>query len=114
MPSHELLLDFQSDLVVTRRWAVSGIHYARTLEAWLERLDANADAALEVLGGVYGPRRASRALGQWRLFLLSTAETWAWRGGGEWMVSHYLLEPRGAGEPLTPRSQASRAAVAAG
>lgn len=28
-------------------------------------------------------------------FLLSTAEMWGWRGGDEWMLSHYLLERRG-------------------
>ena len=40
MPSHDLMLRFQEHLVVQDRWAVSGTHYARTLRAWLERLDA--------------------------------------------------------------------------
>ena len=42
MPSHDLMLRFQEHLVVQDRWAVSGTHYARTLRAWLERLDANS------------------------------------------------------------------------
>jgi len=94
MPSHDLLLHFQRDLEVRERWAVSGAHYARTLGAWLERLDANRERALRVLAGVVGDARAARALAGWRLFLLSTEQIWGWRGGNEWMVSHYLLEPR--------------------
>ena len=38
---------------------------------------------------------ARRLLGGWRLFLLSTREIWRYRGGNHWLVSHYLLEPRG-------------------
>ncbi len=95
MPSHELLARFDGDLVVADRWAVSGEHYARTLRSWLRRLDEHAAEALAILRRGRSEREARRLLGTWRLFLLSTAEMWAWRGGDEWMVSHYLLEPRG-------------------
>jgi cyclopropane-fatty-acyl-phospholipid synthase len=94
MPSHELLLRFQRDFEVHESWAVSGTNYARTLGAWLEGLDAHADRARIVLGERLGERRAARALGGWRLFLLSTEQMWGWRDGQEWMVSHYLLAPR--------------------
>ncbi|WP_372789087.1 cyclopropane-fatty-acyl-phospholipid synthase family protein [Paraconexibacter sp.] len=94
MPSHELLLHFQDDMVVTDRWAVDGTHYARTLVAWLANLDARRDEALEVLERVFPAREARRVLGGWRLFLISTDEIWRWRRGDEWLVSHYLLEPR--------------------
>ena len=94
MPSHELLLRFQHHLEVRESWALSGTHYARTLDAWLERLDAHADRACAVLGESVGERHAARALARWRLFLLSTEQVWGWRGGEEWMVSHYLLAPR--------------------
>ncbi len=95
MPSHELLGRFQHDLVLERRWAVDGTHYARTLAAWLERLDAGRDAALAILQRTTGsPREARRRLATWRLFLLSTYEIWNWRSGNEWLVSHYLLAPR--------------------
>lgn len=94
MPSHELLLHFQDDLVVRDRWVVDGTHYARTLVAWLANLDGRRDEALAILERVYPPREARRVLGGWRLFLLSTDEIWRWRGGDEWLVSHYLLEPR--------------------
>jgi len=94
MPSHELLLRFQRDLQVRESWAVSGTHYARTLAAWLARLDAHADRARDVLAEAVGGAHADRALGGWRLFLLSTEQMWGWRDGEEWMVSHHLLGPR--------------------
>ena len=70
-------------------------HYARTLRAWLDRLDARADEALAILERGAGRREARRLLATWRLFLLSTEEIWGWRDGDEWLVSHYLLERRG-------------------
>ncbi len=86
MPSHDLMLHFQEDLVVERRWAVAGTHYERTLRAWLERLDANHERAAELVGD---------QLNAWRLFMISTAEIWGYRQGSEWLVSHYLLGGRG-------------------
>ncbi|MDQ6835618.1 MAG: cyclopropane-fatty-acyl-phospholipid synthase family protein [Actinomycetota bacterium] len=95
MPSHELLTHFQRDLVVSDEWIVSGHHYARTLKAWLAQLDAQADAALEVLrASGRSEREARRLLATWRLFLISTEVIWRYRGGNRWLVSHYLLEPR--------------------
>lgn len=104
MPSHDLMARFQRDLVLEDRWAVPGVHYSRTLDAWLERLDARKDEALELLRGAAtaqgaggsAEREARRLLGVWRLFILSTREIWGWRSGDEWLVSHHLLAPRGA------------------
>ena len=94
MPSHDLLLRFADDLTVTQRWAVNGTHYAKTLDAWLEKLDSHTDEALRLLSAERTPRQAKVLLANWRLFLLSTREIWGYNDGNEWMVSHYLLEPR--------------------
>jgi cyclopropane-fatty-acyl-phospholipid synthase len=95
MPSHDLLLHFQDDLAVTDQWAVPGTHYARTLQAWLARLDAGRDEAMAVLRGAgRSEREARRLVATWRLFLLSTDEIWGYRHGNRWLVSHYLLAPR--------------------
>jgi cyclopropane-fatty-acyl-phospholipid synthase len=95
MPSHDLLPRFQEHLQLADRWAESGTHYAKTLEAWLARLDAHTDEALAVLMADGRSRSEARTLlGGWRLFLLSTQEIWGYRGGNQWLISHYLLEPR--------------------
>lgn len=96
MPSHDLMLHFQDDLVVRDQWAVPGTHYARTLQAWLERLDGSDGEAVEVLrrSGRWSEREARRLVATWRLFLISTEMIWGYRGGDRWLVSHYLLEPR--------------------
>ncbi len=97
MPSHDLLLHYQRDLVLLDRWAVDGTHYERTANAWLDKLDAHRDAALAALaapGSAGGKRAAARQLATWRLFFMACAELWGYRGGREWLVSHYLFEPR--------------------
>ena len=94
MPSQELLLFFQEDLEVTDRWSFDGTHYARTLEAWLDRLNERRSEALEALGQGRTRRDARDALAAWRVFLMAAAETWNYNQGQDWTVSHYLLKSR--------------------
>jgi cyclopropane-fatty-acyl-phospholipid synthase len=110
MPSHDLLERFQDDMALVDRWAVSGTHYARTLQAWLQRLDAARDEALALLEPDHGRRGARRLFGTWRLFLLSTDEVWGHQGGNEWIVSHYLLAPRPSQTGWSAADDAARAA----
>jgi len=103
MPAHDLFLQFDEDLVTEARWWLNGEHYARTLEDWLRSYDARTEAIRPILAATYGPEAEARWWADWRLFLLACAETFAFEGGREWGVSHYLLAPRseresGAGE----------------
>jgi len=91
MPSHSLLLNFQSSLQLVDQWGVSGVHYARTLNTWLERMDANMDVITPILRSTYGEAKWRRWLLNWRLFYLVCAETFGIREGSEWGVSHYLF-----------------------
>lgn len=88
MPSHDLLPSLADGLVLEDRWAVDGRHYARTSEAWLDRLDDRRGEVLSVLAARYG-REAPRRLQMWRVFFMACAELWGFRGGREWGVSHY-------------------------
>jgi cyclopropane-fatty-acyl-phospholipid synthase len=86
MPSDDLLPRFDRDLELEAHWRVSGLHYARTAEAWLERLDGNR-AEVERLVGRAGAS-------EWRVFFLACAGLWGYRGGREWLVSHYRFARR--------------------
>jgi len=94
MPSFDLPRRFDRDLAVERDWRVDGTHYAKTLLAWLARQDARRDQVLAILRDVHGSD-ARRWFERWRLFFLACAELFAYRGGSEWFVGHFLLAPQG-------------------
>jgi cyclopropane-fatty-acyl-phospholipid synthase len=98
MPSADLLARLEIPFDVARSWDVNGAHYARTAEAWLANLDARADEVTALFARDVGPDAARRTVQRWRIFFLSCAELFGFRGGDEWIVVHALLAPRGAAE----------------
>ena len=54
MPSHDLLLHFQKELKLEKRWTLNGKHYAKTLEAWLIKFDGQQRNVWPLLEATYG------------------------------------------------------------
>ncbi|HEX3731157.1 MAG TPA: hypothetical protein VHV47_15200 [Opitutaceae bacterium] len=68
----------------------------RRLREESARYDASASAyaADLALAAAYGADQARKWWACWRVFYLSCEELWGYRGGEEWIVSHYLFAPR--------------------
>ena len=94
MPSHDLVRRCDEHLVVEQEWRLSGAHYARTLEAWLQSFDRAGGGVERPLAQAHGVARAQAARNRWRVFFMACAETFGYADGTEWGVSHYLLRPR--------------------
>jgi cyclopropane-fatty-acyl-phospholipid synthase len=94
MPSDDLLLHLQDQLIVEKHWQVNGKHYSRTAEAWLSNLDKNRDSIGPIMQEVYGPEAADRWFQRWRIFFMACAELWGYNKGEEWLVSHYILHKK--------------------
>ena len=92
MPSDDLPLRFQDKLKLLQLWRWDGTHYQKTANAWLQNMDANADAIQPILGNVYGSENAEMWRNRWRIFYMSCAELFGFRNGQEWWVTHYLFE----------------------
>jgi cyclopropane-fatty-acyl-phospholipid synthase len=91
MPAHDLLMGFQDDLKLEQDWKVDGTHYQRTAEHWLRNMDAHRAEIMPILAATYGADQALKWWSYWRVFYLACAELWGYRGGREWLVSHYLF-----------------------
>jgi cyclopropane-fatty-acyl-phospholipid synthase len=91
MPSDDLLFFFNDHLVKEKHWQVSGIHYSRTAEDWLKNMDAHKKEILPLFEKTYGKKDAVKWFSFWRIFYLACAELWGFKGGNEWIVSHYLF-----------------------
>ncbi|MBL7994903.1 class I SAM-dependent methyltransferase [bacterium] len=94
MPCDHLLLYFQDHFAIRQHWRVSGIHYAKTSEAWLRNMNKNRNKILPLFEQTYGNMNAVKWWVYWRVFFMACAELWGFRNGNEWFVSHYLFERR--------------------
>jgi cyclopropane-fatty-acyl-phospholipid synthase len=92
MPSADLLLYFQRDLKVVSHWAISGMHYARTLRAWWDRMHDKRGEIEHLLTETYGADTMQLRYRNWELFFLITEETFKLRDGQEYLVTHLLFE----------------------
>ncbi|MCB1773498.1 MAG: class I SAM-dependent methyltransferase [Gammaproteobacteria bacterium] len=96
MPSADLPLRVHSPFTLERRWFWSGEHYARTCNAWLERMDARRSELRPLFEQTYGRDFAGLWWQRWRMFFMACAVLFAYRDGQEWFVAHY----RFAKEPV--------------
>ena len=95
MPSDDLLYHFQDHLAIEAHWRIGGTHYQHTANAWLAKMDANRAAVDDVFARVYGPGAVTQWRARWRMFFMACAELFGYRGGTEWMVSHYRFAHAG-------------------
>jgi cyclopropane-fatty-acyl-phospholipid synthase len=94
MPSENLLTLTNKEMVTERFWRVNGRHYAKTLRAWLNRIDAHAKEALDILERHHGHEAAGIQFGRWRIFFMACEELFGYKEGEEWYIAHYLLNKR--------------------
>ncbi len=99
MPSFDLFKTFDDDLVVEKRWWVSGRHYERTADEWLRRLNANEEAVLDLFETTYGHADAKLWYGRWRMFYMAVCELFGFDDGRTWGVGHYRFARRGTVVP---------------
>jgi len=92
MPSDDLPLRFQKQLRIVRQWRWDGRHYERTLNAWLENLDASREEVIPILEATYGQAGAEVWLQRWRIFFMACAELFGYDQGQQWWLGHYLFE----------------------
>lgn len=95
MPSADLPLMFPEHLNIERRWHWSGMHYAKTCRAWLDRMDSRRAAITPILAETYGEEEAGRWWMRWRMFFMACDELFRYNDGNEWFVSHYLFRKAG-------------------
>lgn len=94
MPSADTLLHLQEQLVLQERWLVSGTHYERTANHWLQNQDRNAAEVGKVLAGAYGQASAAVWSQRWRMFWMACAELFGYDDGSQWLVAHYRFSKR--------------------
>ncbi|MDD3147756.1 MAG: class I SAM-dependent methyltransferase [Candidatus Riflebacteria bacterium] len=91
VPSAELLTICQKTFCVEDYWKISGEHYKKTAERWLNRYYFNRLAILPLFEKVYGKKMAWTWLQRWRLYLIALSEQTGYNRGQEWITAQYLF-----------------------
>ena len=107
MPSFDYFNSLPVPFTVESAWPVNGAHYARTSRDWLRRLDEKRGAAEAVLRKELTPVEAALQAQRWRIFFMACEELFAYNGGKEWYVGHYLMAPRVSARQAAPAALAT-------
>lgn len=91
MPARDTLLHFQKHLQLQQQWDLSGSHYQKTAEAWLQNMDKHDHEIHDLFTRAYGKKEARLWQQRWRIFFMSCAELFGYNQGNEWLVAHYLF-----------------------
>lgn len=94
MPCNDLLFYFNEDLLKENFWVVNGMHYSKTCEAWLKKMDLHKKEILTIFEKTYGKTNKTKWFSYWRIFFMACAELWKFNNGNEWMVCHYLFKKK--------------------
>lgn len=94
MPSEHLFDHFQDHLSIEKRWHMNGVHYQKTAEAWLTRMDSKKSEILSIFESTYGHKESKKWWVYWRIFFMACAELWGFKQGKEWSISHYVFSKR--------------------
>ncbi len=89
MPAADTLLHFQEHLSIEEQWRMSGEHYEKTANHWLENMDQHRDEIARVFAPVYGEDQTDVWIQRWRIFFMACAQLFGFNGGQEWLVGHY-------------------------
>ena len=92
MPNHNLFKDLKSNLEYQKSWMLSGEHYEKTSNAWLDKMDQNKRKILSLFERSNSSSIAKRKFHFWRLFYIACAEIFGYDNGNEWVVSHHLFK----------------------
>jgi cyclopropane-fatty-acyl-phospholipid synthase len=94
MPSVNLISYFTEDFSIERLWKVSGLHYHKTLEAWLQKMKRNKKDILSIFRATYGNKNAKKWWNYWKIFFISCSEAFKYDSGNRRFISHYFLKNR--------------------
>lgn len=94
MPSFDLFEHFDEHLKVVEKTWLSGQHYERTANAWLDNMDATKAELMPVFEATYGEDH-KKWWQRWRMFHIGVAEMFGYDRGRQWGVGHFLFKPAG-------------------
>eukprot|EP00268_Persea_americana_P004833 TRINITY_DN1156_c3_g1_i1.p1 TRINITY_DN1156_c3_g1~~TRINITY_DN1156_c3_g1_i1.p1 ORF type:complete len:360 (+),score=66.28 TRINITY_DN1156_c3_g1_i1:267-1346(+) len=95
MPSASFLLYFQDDVSVMDHWILSGKHFMRTSDEWLNNLDANMDAVKEIAESFTRSKEdVVKLINYWRGLCIQGSELCGYNDGEEWMISHVIFKKK--------------------
>jgi cyclopropane-fatty-acyl-phospholipid synthase len=89
MPAEHLFRRYQQDVAVRQQWWINGLHYSRTCQEWLRRLDANESQVRAALASANQSQDVRVLTQRWRMFFMACAEFFKFGNGEEWGVAHY-------------------------